>query len=895
MSVPSDTDQTEYWQDRLEHYLERYRVRGRSNSQIDENKSILKPWIRHVLSQGMDPGIFDQAQVDRLLRNRNPNLAESSRHAYTSHIRRWCKYWQTQDTKSVPWDTPEGEQGEGEHDDEAEIWQDRLEEYLEHLRTLGRKPDTINHHRNALARWISYALSQGASPERFERTAIDRYLDDLNLEEISRPTYASHIRLWCEYWQSQDTESGAWNVSEGPGKEQHDDEAELWQERLEDYLNFLRTRGRSSGTIDNNRSVLHRWIDHARSQGASPEVFDEAAIDRYLDDQNLGESSRLQYPSYIRSWCQYRQAQDASFNAWVVRAGRDGEMEQHNLDHSVITVGWGAAGEILDSLVSREDYNEYFTEVHPGWGSSAMHQIWRFGRDIQVDDYVVMPQKRSPLLAIARVVGPYQYDPSRPENVRHRREVEWLRTDLPREVVREDLNKSLGNRLTVSLLNRNDAPYRIQYLAAHGVDPGDRNSGVDTASPREDTRSLEERLEKTAGKLLCEPRYLKEIVDLLEDKGQVILYGPPGTGKTYLAQALAEALAPEQQARSLVQFHPAYTYEDFFEGYRPVTGDDKQMTYELTPGPLAKLAEHASDHPEQQHVMVIDEINRANLPRVLGELLFLLEYRDRSMAVMHRSDGSFKLPENLWFIGTMNTADRSIALIDAAMRRRFHFVPFFPEREPTKSLLRKWTNQEAPAQAWVVDLVSAVNSELEKELGGDHLQLGPSHFMKPDLNEGGFERVWRYNIEPFIEDQLFGKPEKIKRFRLDAVLRRHGRSEFALQEGDLADDFEPTSAPTKPDRSTVGRQNNDAMVPGQEIYDDYQADNRTYTWMGRQSGISGQPLRDDLDSGAWRSREYEVRYESISGNRNWFPIQDFIALVDELVGPDGDEAVAGGE
>ena len=114
---------------------------------------------------------------------------------------------------------------------------------------------------------------------------------------------------------------------------------------------------------------------------------------------------------------------------------------------------------------------------------------------------------------------------------------------------------------------------------------------------------------------MCDVHHLQEIVDLLEDKGQVILYGPPGTGKTYLAQVLAEALAPEEQARSLVQFHPAYSYEDFFEGYRPVTDDDKQMTYELTPGPLAKLAEHASDNLEQQHVMVIDEINRANLPK----------------------------------------------------------------------------------------------------------------------------------------------------------------------------------------------------------------------------------------------------------------------------------------
>ena len=328
-----------------------------------------------------------------------------------------------------------------------------------------------------------------------------------------------------------------------------------------------------------------------------------------------------------------------------------------------------------------------------------------------------------------------------------------------------------------------------------------------------------------------------------------------------------------------MQFHPAYSYEDFFEGYRPVTDDDKQMRYELTPGPLAMLAEHAEEYPEQ-HVMVIDEINRANLPRVLGELLFLLEYRDKSMAVMHRSDGSFKLPKNLWFIGTMNTADRSIALIDAAMRRRFHFVPFFPEREPTKSLLRKWTQEHAPDQAWVVALVSAVNIELEKELGGDHLQLGPSHFMKTDLNAGGFERVWKYNIEPFIEDQLFGKPDKIKQFRLGAVLRKHGRAEIAPQEAHLADHSAPTSDLNNPEQSTTGRQNNDDMVPGQEIYDRYKAGDSPFTWMGRQSGISGQPLGDDLDSGAWRSRMYEVRFEPFPGQSNWFAIEEFIELVD---------------
>ena len=590
-----------------------------------------------------------------------------------------------------------------------------------------------------------------------------------------------------------------------------------------------------------------------------------------------------------------------------MRAGRQGEVEQHNLDHGVVTIGWGDWGDRLDEFAERQDFGEHLEQrfgEESGNKRSARDQIWRFGKEIQINDLIVMPQKRPSLdsrqIAIGRVTGACQFDATQPEGARKRRTVDWLKTDIPREAVGEDLIGSIDRPSTVFGLKTNDAPYRIQYLAEHGEDPGDRNPSSDTASRVEDPRTQRERLEDAAEKLLCKVSFLEEIVSLLEDKGQVILYGPPGTGKTYLAQELAEALAPWDQARSLVQFHPAYSYEDFFEGYRPVTDDDKQMTYELTPGPLAKLAAHAAKN-EEQHVMVIDEINRANLPRVLGELLFLLEYRDKSMQVLHRSDSKFKLPKNLWFIGTMNTADRSIALIDAAMRRRFHFIPFFPESGPMDGLLHRWTEKNPPpppppSQTWIPGLVSAVNVELAKELGGDHLQLGPSHFMKKDLDKDGFERIWRYNIEPFIEDQLFGQPDKIKRFRFDAVWQQYSPAVFPPQRAQPAADSQPESTTTKPVAGKGGRQNNDAMVSGQEIYDNYQAGDRTYTWMGRQSGLSGQPLRDDLDSGDWRTWQYEVRYESISGNRNWFPIESFIALLDqqELNGAESDQPAADG-
>lgn len=284
-------------------------------------------------------------------------------------------------------------------------------------------------------------------------------------------------------------------------------------------------------------------------------------------------------------------------------------------------------------------------------------------------------------------------------------------------------------------------------------------------------------LDAAATDLLVERSFLDDIVGLLRDKGQVILYGPPGTGKTYLAQRLAAALAPKTEDRALVQFHPSTSYEDFFEGYRPDEGPDGQIVYRLTQGPLARMAERAAEYSQRQQVMVIDEINRANLPKVLGELLFLFEYRDQSISTLYRPGGEFELPESLWFIGTMNTADRSIALVDAALRRRFHFVPFFPDRGPTDGLLDRWLERE-DQPSWVGELVAMVNDELTEALGAD-LQLGASHFMKkgygnePSENDATLSRIWRFNIEPFIEDQFFGNETQINRFRLGPVLKRY--------------------------------------------------------------------------------------------------------------------------
>ena len=329
------------------------------------------------------------------------------------------------------------------------------------------------------------------------------------------------------------------------------------------------------------------------------------------------------------------------------------------------------------------------------------------------------------------------------------------------------------------------------------------------APETEDDRDV---LGELADDLLIDPTFVHKVVDLLETKRQVVFYGPPGTGKTYFARKLAEALAPDSNRRALVQFHPSSSYEDFFEGYRPEEGEGGELVYRLKPGPLAIMAEKAAEAPGRKHLMIIDEINRANLPKVLGELLFLLEYRNESVSTLYRPDDEFELPENLWFIGTMNTADRSIALVDTALRRRFHFVHFSPNEEPIEGLLQRWLEKHGEL-TWVGELVAHVNYELEEELGGSHLLLGPSHFMKRDLDKEAVRRIWEYDIKPSIEDQFFGDRDLINKFQFDRVYERYLESS-GRGEG-TEDQIEAEEPLGKPPEATDGSDaDGDAVADG---------------------------------------------------------------------------------
>ena len=251
-------------------------------------------------------------------------------------------------------------------------------------------------------------------------------------------------------------------------------------------------------------------------------------------------------------------------------------------------------------------------------------------------------------------------------------------------------------------------------------------------------------------------------VRAIRRKGQAVLYGPPGTGKTYVAEHLARYLIGGADGfADLVQFHPAYAYEDFIQGIRPQSDDDGGLRYPVVPGRFLDFCERAESR-RGTCVLIIDEINRANLSQVFGELMYLLEYRDRSIPLA--GSGRLRIPENVLIIGTMNTADRSIALVDHALRRRFAFLRLQPNHE----VLLKY--HQSRNTGFPVEGLIGVLRRLNAWISDPHYEVGISFFLRDDLNEE-IEDIWTMEIEPYLEEYFFDRPEKAEEFRWDKVDR----------------------------------------------------------------------------------------------------------------------------
>ncbi|SHK07650.1 AAA family ATPase [Hymenobacter psychrotolerans] len=262
---------------------------------------------------------------------------------------------------------------------------------------------------------------------------------------------------------------------------------------------------------------------------------------------------------------------------------------------------------------------------------------------------------------------------------------------------------------------------------------------------------------------------LEAALAALRRRRNLILQGPPGTGKTFLARRLAwlQQGTTDMRRTELVQFHPSYSYEDFVQGFRP----DAQGTFRLQDGVLPGFCRRAAQDPEQPYFLLIDELNRGNLSRIFGELLLLLEADKRGPAHAVRLPYSpadaprFFVPENVFVIGTMNLADRSLAPLDYALRRRFAFVETVPEFGlPLHRLLAA---QGVPAAVIerLTQRLSALNHTITDDPDlGPAFQIGHSYFCAPPAEPAAADAwltlILEQEIAPLLDEYWLDQPAR---------------------------------------------------------------------------------------------------------------------------------------
>ncbi|MBC8147419.1 MAG: AAA family ATPase [Bacteroidetes bacterium] len=433
---------------------------------------------------------------------------------------------------------------------------------------------------------------------------------------------------------------------------------------------------------------------------------------------------------------------------WLIAPGERARLWNDMYEEGIIGIGWDDLGD-LKEYDSNEDIaykiQEIFDEENLRTNDSLA--CFQFANEISEGDIIITKKGRTSYLGYGVVTSDYIYDNARNE-YHHIRTVNWLKKG---EWIEQDSNIVI--KTLTEITQYTDYVQRLEKLIGIGQEEDLQPFTIEDA-----TRDL----------FLHEDNF-KEYLKLLLNKKNVILQGPPGVGKTFIAKRMANALIGFRDSNrvEMIQFHQSYSYEDFIQGFRPNL--DTGEGFQLQSGLFYDLCQRAQFNPNDNYVLIIDEINRGNLSKIFGELMMLIERDKRgseyALSLTYSPGEEFYVPENLFIIGTMNTADRSIAMVDYALRRRFTFIALNPEfnSERFKSFLRG-KGVAIDLINTIIENINSLNEEIASDINnlGDGYQIGHSYFCPNNENDNDwYNEVIKYEIVPLLKEYWFDEPKRV--------------------------------------------------------------------------------------------------------------------------------------
>ena len=447
---------------------------------------------------------------------------------------------------------------------------------------------------------------------------------------------------------------------------------------------------------------------------------------------------------------------------WLYAPGRGACMWDEFYSRGIMGLAWGEIGD-LTAYAHKEDLKAQMLQTYPenGTQKNDIHALWQFANEMKPGDVVFVKKGRSEILGRGIVTGDYVFDPEG-GHYPNCREVRWTSTG----------NWPIDERLAMKTLTEiTDYPELLSRIEAFFEDSDDDVESEEplVIFPEYSARQFLDEV------YMGEERY-DAIAGLLRTKKNIILQGAPGVGKTYAAKRLAYSMMGVKDASRvmLIQFHQSYSYEDFIEGYRPCGAG-----FELVKGAFYSFCKKAADDEENAYFFIIDEINRGNLSKIFGELFMLIESDKRgpkNKLQLLYSRELFYVPRNVHIIGMMNTADRSLAMLDYALRRRFAFVELRPAFD-SDGFRDYRAGLDNPRFEALVREVESLNRVIaEDESLGEGFCIGHSYFCNMEADsctDATLASIVDYELIPMLKEYWFDEPGKVREWsdRLRRSLR----------------------------------------------------------------------------------------------------------------------------